>query len=413
MGKAVGFLIPFFIAAWFGVTTETDAFFFTYGIILFVSGIFAPVVETVIVPYVTEARTKNEDVGRFVGGVLSVSGVSILILLGIVLFFIRPILSVIARFDMQSLNLVYRLLIEMAPLIMLLIWASILAGTLNAYKKFAFPALSPAFRAIVNLSILFIFKEIFGVHAIALGYVLGEAFRLAILVSVIKRMNLLKLSLSLQLDPKLREFLKTASYQTIGMAAVGLNPVVDKTMASWLGPGSVSVLHYADRLYMIPVTFMTTGLMATLLSHWSGRYYESGRQRLSEDVKKAVKVVGFITLPIMLLLIFIHQPIVKIAFGHGVFDKTRLTAVGWVWVYYLFGFGPYVVSQIFNWRLIVLKQTRLMFILSLLWLSLNIVLNIALMHFLHVAGIALSTSLVYGIASVVLFSILKKDQRVK
>jgi putative peptidoglycan lipid II flippase len=408
VGKSVGFLIPFFIAAWFGVSSETDAFFFAYGLILFLSGMFAQVVESVIVPYIAEARANNEDIGKFVGNILGVTGIGLLAFAGAVLLVIKPVLSVITRFDPQALDLIYWLLFETTPLIILLVWTSVLAGTLNAYKKFAFPAISPAFRAIVNLSIIFSFKSIFGIHAIALGYVAGEVVRLIILAGVIKRLNLFKLGLSFQVDPKLREFLKTASYQTMGMVAVGLNPIVDKTMASWLGKGSVSVLHYADRLYMIPITFMTTGLMVTLLSHWSNMYY-NGQQRLKKAVKKTIKIVGFITLPVMLFLILFHQPIVKFAFGRGAFNQARLQEVGWVWVYYLFGLAPYIFSQIFNRRLLVLKRTRLLCILSLFWVSLNVILNILFMYFLQVAGIALSTSIVYVIASIILFGIFKKD----
>jgi putative peptidoglycan lipid II flippase len=184
LGKGVGFLIPFFIAAWFGVSADTDAFFFAYGLILFLSGIFAPVIESVIVPYIAEARAKNEDVGAFVGRVLGVSGVGILVLTTVALLVIKPVLSLITRFDSQSINLIYWLLIETAPLVILLVWTSVLAGTLNAYKKFVFPAISPAFRAIVNLSIIFIFKDTLGVHAIAWGYVIGEAVRLVILAVI-------------------------------------------------------------------------------------------------------------------------------------------------------------------------------------------------------------------------------------
>jgi len=409
VGKSIGFLIPFFIAAWFGVSSETDAFFFAYGLILFLSGMFAPVVESVVVPYIAEARANNEHVGKFVGNILGVSGIGLLAFTGAVLLVIKPVLSVITRFDPQALDLIYWLLIETAPLIILLVWTSVLAGTLNAYKKFAFPAISPAFRAIVNLVIIYIFKDTFGAHAIALGYVAGEIVRLIILAGIIIRIKLFKLGVSFQLDSKLREFLKTASYQSIGMVAAGINPFVDKTMASWLGQGSVSILHYADRLYMIPVTFMTTGLMVTLLSHWSGRYYESGQQRLKEDVKKTIRMVGFIALPVMLFLILFYQPIVKFAFGRGAFNQARLPEVGWVWVCYLFGLAPYIFSQIFNRRLLVLKRTRLLCILSLFWVLLNVILNIVFMYFLQVAGIALSTSIVYVIASIILFGIFKKD----
>jgi putative peptidoglycan lipid II flippase len=395
IGKAVGFIVPFFIAAWFGASDETDAFFFAYGLILFLSGIFAPVVESVIVPYIAEARTKNEDVGRFVGSILSISGVGLFVLAGLFILFIKPILSVITRFDEQTSGLIYQLLVEAAPLIILLVWTSVLAGVLNTYKKFVFPAVSPAFRAVVNLIVIFAFKNVYGVHSIALGYVIGELVRLAILFIIIKKLNLFKLRLSLRFGHRLWEFFGTASYQIAGMAAIGLNPFVDKTMASWLGGGSVSVLYYADRLYMIPTNFLTTGLMVTLLSHWSGWYYQSGGQQLRNDVIKTIKAVTFITLPVMLLLIVFHQPIVKLAFGRGVFSQERLSEVGWVWVCYLVGFVPYMLDQVIVRAYLTLKNTK-----ALMWWALsmnlsNILLNYILMRPFKVAGIALATSIVY------------------
>jgi putative peptidoglycan lipid II flippase len=392
VGKAAGFLIPFFIAAWFGVSSETDAFFFAYGLILFLSGIFAPVVESVIVPYIAEARTNNEDVGRFVGNILGVSCIGLLALAILFILVIKPVLSVITRFDGQTLELVHWLLIETAPLIIFLTWTSVLAGTLNTYKKFAFPAISPAFRAAVNLTVIFALRGLYGVHSIALGYVVGELARLIILFVVIKKLNLFKLCLSFRVGARLGGFFKTASYQTMGMAAVGLNPIVDKTMASWLGTGSVSILHYADRLYVIPTTFLISGLMVVLLSHWSQRYQQSGKQRLKQDVTKAVKVVGLVTLPIMLLLIIFHQPIVKLAFGRGQFAQERLSDVGWVWVYYLVGFVPYMLGRIFIRGHLVLKNTVVLMRCAFCLVLLKILLNFILMRHLNVAGIALATS---------------------
>jgi len=130
-GKSVAFLVPFFIAAWFGVSSETDAFFFAYGLILFLSGIFAPVVESVIVPYIAEIREKGEDVGRFVGTIICISGVGLTALAGVTLLIIKPVLSVVTHFDGQNLNLVFWLFVETAPLIVLLIWTSVLAGSLS------------------------------------------------------------------------------------------------------------------------------------------------------------------------------------------------------------------------------------------------------------------------------------------
>jgi len=69
VGKAVGFLIPFFIAIWFGANYETDAFFLGFGIVLFLITIFSPVLESIVVPYIAEAQENSEDVGLIIGSV--------------------------------------------------------------------------------------------------------------------------------------------------------------------------------------------------------------------------------------------------------------------------------------------------------------------------------------------------------
>jgi len=412
VGKGVGFFVPFFIAAWFGVTAETDAFFFAYGLILFFSMVFAPVVESVIVPYIAQAKSKNEDVGKFVGRILGVSGIGLLILTGIVLLAIRPVLFVITRFDSQELDLVYWVLVETAPLIILLVWSSILAGTLNAYKKFVFPAITPMFRAVFNIGFIFIFKDALGVHAIALGYVVGEIIRLAVLVGVIKRLKFFKLGLSFSLDPKLKEFLKTASYQTIGMTAAGLNLIVDKTMASWLGSGSVSVLYYADRLYMIPVSFLYIGLFPVVLSHWSQDYYQNKEELLLlRKANKAAKVAFLICVIVAMILAFFSRTLVYLAFGRGEFDLKYLHIVQWTFICYLLGLIPYVVGSMFTRAHLVLKNTRFLMKLAILNCFLNVVLNYILMQFIGVVGIALATSITVSVIAILLFRSFYKESK--
>lgn len=394
LGKAVGFLIPFFIAAWFGVTSGTDAFFFAYGLIIFIAHIFAPVIQAIIVPYITELKANNKDVGKFVGRILGVSGFWLLLISGAFLLLAKPALSVITHFDSQELALINLLLIETVPLIVLLVWTSILAGALNSYKKFTFPAISPAFRAVVNLIIIFMLKDRFGIHAIAWGYLVGEVIRLFILLYAVRYFNLFKANLSFQFDAKLKEFLKTASYQIIGMAAIELNPIVDKTMASWLGKGKVSVLQYADRLYMIPIAFMSTGVMITLLSHWSSRYYGFGPKKLKLDVKKTIKVIGFISLLIMLLLLLFNQRIVRFAFNRGALAQEEIFEVSRIWKYYLLGFLPYMLTQVYVRAHLVLKNTKILMKCGFYMVFLNGLFNYFFMKKFQVAGIAFATTFV-------------------
>lgn len=394
LGKAVGFLIPFFIAAWYGVTAETDAFFFVYGLIIFMAGVFATVVESVIVPYIAELRFNNENIDDFIGSILVFGGFGLVVLTILLFFVFKLVLPFVTKFSPDSLKLIYLLLFETAPLIIFLAYTSIMAGTLNTYKRFVFPAISPAIRAIVCLTIVFTFKEKIGVHAVAFGYVVGEIVRFIILASIVYRFKIFRLKFSLQFSPKLSEFLKTSSYQIIGTAAIGFKPVVGRIMASWSGEGSVSILHYANRLYMIPTIFIISGFAVVVLSHWSGRFYNSDKRPLKDDVRKAEKILLLIALVISIILLIFNRNIVNIAFSRGAFDRAKLSEVSLVWVCYIFGFVPHALEQIYTKGFIVLKNTKILMRCAIYTNLFFIIFNLILMPYFNIAGIALSTSLI-------------------
>jgi putative peptidoglycan lipid II flippase len=394
MGKGVGFLVPFFIAAWFGVSSETDAFFFSYGIILFFAHIFSPVVETVIVPYIAEARTRDEDVGRFVGQIIGLSGALILLLSGLVILVVKPVLGLVTHFDQKSLQMAYSLLVETAPLMLLLIWTSVLSGALNAYKKFIYAAVSPAFRAAMNLTVIFLLKDRMGVHAVALGYILGELVRLAILFIAPARLKIFTLKISLKRDVKIREFIKTSSFQVFGMVAVGLNPVIDKIMASWMAIGTVTLLEYADRLIIIPLTLIESGFVVVFLSYMSERFYKSmDRKLLKKDLLRAAGATGLSSFLLMAFLMLIHNPLTRIAFGRGKFPLDNLKDVRILFLLLLIGLVPHTVNQILIRGLIILKNTKSLFKALLLRNFLKIILNLGLILLFGIYGIALATSI--------------------
>jgi len=392
IGKSIGFMIPLVIAGLFGISARTDSFFFVYGMILFLSGIFASVIEYIIVPYIAEAKSKNEDVGKLVGNFLGVTCWSFIAVCVVFPLVIKIVLPIITNFNANELKLIYKLSVFISPIFVFSVWNSILTGTFNAYKKFVYSALAPGVRGIVNLVIIFLFKDMLGVFAIALGYVTGEVLRFGFLLSIIYRLDFLKLRLSFHSAKRLREIIKTGFYQVIGMIAVGLMPIVDKTMVSWLGDGSISILHYADRLYMVFVTFLTGGLMITILSHWSENYYKSGRLKLNEDVKKAAKITGLIAMLIIVPIIFLNQPVVSFLLGWGVFPQAKLSEVNLVMLCYLLGFIPNMIGLIFVQAHLILKNTKALMKCGLYLSVLNILFNLILVQYFGVAGIALSTA---------------------
>jgi putative peptidoglycan lipid II flippase len=392
VARGIGFLIPFFIAAWFGISSETDTFFFSYGIILYFAQIFAPTVETVIVPYIADHRRGNEDIGLFLGKILGSIVLWVSVLSLAIMLFGLLVIRFVTRFNQTEFSQITLLLIETLPLITLLTITSALSGTLNAYNKFAIPALSPALRAVFTVSFIYFTKDILGIHAIAIGYVIGEIFRAAFLLVMLRKFRLFSLIFSFAITREILQFFKTASFQIGGMIAVGFNPIINKSMASWLNKGDISILEYGDRLYVIPVSFLCSGLMVTLLSHWSNNYNRENKEKTKSQMNKTLVYVAIVSLFISLCCLLINGPLINRIYGFNNSIVIYLPMIKTVFAYLVIGITPYILTQVFVSFIVAIKDTRILLRCSIWKTVLNIILNFFFMKMWGIKGIAISTT---------------------
>ncbi|MBN2532750.1 MAG: polysaccharide biosynthesis C-terminal domain-containing protein [Spirochaetales bacterium] len=391
-GKAAGITVPFFIAAWFGAGTEIDAFFLAYSIIIFFASIFGSTVSTVIVPYIVELYKEKGDIGKFISPLLILGGIlyGCLLFAGVLICRLLPGVVI----NQTGLDRITLIILEMIPFVIFLVWTNTIDGVLNALKKFKLPAISPALRAVITILIIFILHNSIGIHSIITGYITGEFFRFLLLVVIIKRTHLFQFYFSLSISQKLKDFFKKGVYQTIAMILVGVNPLIDKIMASYRGPGGISILYYADRMYIIPVSFLVSGFLVTLLSYMSGNLYLENKEKFKSLVHKAGKIAGISSFIIMIPVFFFYKPVTGFLFSHGKLDPMDIIRIQNVFFGYFIGFFPFIISQIYGYALVVLKKTKTLMFWALFLLVLNIVLNYILMQIFDLLGLSLSTSII-------------------
>ena len=392
LGKSAGFLVPFFIATWFGVSGGTDAFFFVYGVVLALAAVFAPLLEAVV-PFVAESRARGEGLDRFMSRLLATATIALLAVLTVSFLVFVPVLPLVTKFDRSSLALVVRLLLETSPLAILLLWTSVLSGYLNAHKAFAVPALAPGVRAVVNIGCILLLKGSLGVHALPLGYGVGEAARLLVLALTVWRRAPFRFRPTFRVDVRLADLYRTSAYPIAAMVWTQVNPLVDNAVASWLAPGSVTVLRYAESLYMIPFSLFTGGVATVLLAHWSERFHGAGRAGFEWDVRRSARSVFWLAVPVTLVLIAASRPFAGLLLAHGSFDRAKLGEVALTWACYLAGFPAQAMAQVQVKALFVLKKTRAVMTCALFVAPVNVALDLALMRVLGVPGIALATAL--------------------
>jgi putative peptidoglycan lipid II flippase len=413
LGKGIGLFIPFFIALWFGTGGKLDAFFFAYGLVLFFSALITSTISSMIVPSIIELETEKKEVGRFLGSLFIWSTIGFTGIALLSLFLLGPVLSAITKFQDTHRALVTMFCTEMLPLVLLLIYSSILDGFFNARKKYIVPGLLSGVRSVIVIVFIFLLKDRIGVHAVSFGYCMGEALRFALLLVYLKSAKLLKFRFSFKIDERWHLFLKLSLFQTIAMIVSSINPIVDRSIASWLGEGAISVLYYADRLNIVFNILLSGGVIVVLLSHLSSVYNTGALSDFRTEVIRAARGVGILTLVIEIALILCASLVVKVALDRGAFEKAFLGPVEITFICYMAGFVFNMTANVFARAHLVMKNTKTILINSIIVCILNVLLDLLLIRCLGIAGIALSTSIANGVAAVYLILMFRKEMTMR
>jgi putative peptidoglycan lipid II flippase len=106
-----------------------------------------------------------------------------------------------------------------------------------------------------------------------------------------------------------------------------------------------------------------------------------------------VRLTALVSAPIAVLLIGGSHPLVRVALQHGAFKARDTAVVAGVLAMYAIQIPFFVASRVYYRFIIAMRRTDLALYCGILNLVLDVVLNLVLMRWLGVAGIALATSL--------------------
>lgn len=264
LSRALTVIIPFVVARVFGLGVETDAFFLAAAVVLFWSTSIAVILETAVVTRVVAAPAAAvwkwlAAMGLRFSAVAAVVAVAVLGLSALV-----PD----AWMDPGLRRRAQQLFAELSPLLFLGVWSSLLTGYLNAHRRFGRAAAAPTLIGVSVLGSLFFLSGTLGVHALVVGYLAGESARLVYLWAQCARGPAAA-------GPDARRKAPPGpqdaglNLQWISFVLIGLNPVVDRLLASGLAGGSVSALALIERLYLIPGGLMTWAVLPVVTTYWA------------------------------------------------------------------------------------------------------------------------------------------------
>ncbi|HET9282491.1 MAG TPA: lipid II flippase MurJ [Candidatus Angelobacter sp.] len=407
IAKLAATLKELIIARSFGRGDEVDAFLIAFLLPSFVLNIGMSALGYALVPVFVEARQKGgvEAAQRLLSSIMLLGCVALIgvaAVIGLLAPLYLPLLG--HSFSPAKLDLTRELLYLLLPWIVFSGVATLSSSVLNAIEKFALPALIPLLTPLVTIYFVVFHAHRWGIFTLAGGFVIGGLLEASLLLALLKKHNL---PFSLRwygLDARVRGVLAQYVPMLGGAILMGSTAVVDQSMAAILPSGNVAALGYANKLIGSVLSIGALALSSATLPYFSSMVAAHDWAGCRHTIKRYSLLVAGTTVPFTLLVITFSRPIVRIFFQRGAFTAADTELVSWVQICYAIQIPFFIWSILFVRFISAIRRNDVLMYVSAINLGLDIVLNLLFMRVWHVAGIALSTSMVY-IASFLMISI--------
>jgi putative peptidoglycan lipid II flippase len=311
----------------------------------------------------------------------------------------------------------------MFPFLLLVALAAQAMGMLNACNVFGVPAMASTFfnigSVIFGLVLGFYIGPHIGITAIegmAYGVVLGGALQLVWQVPSLRRAGFAFKPDFHWSHPGLQQIFRLMIPAILGNAAVQINVMVNTNFASRLsdplrGPdGPVSWLAYAFRFMQLPLGLFGVAFAAAVLPSVSRSAASANYEEFRKTLSRSLNMVFLLTIPSSIGLAVLGRPIIGAIFQGGKFQVYDTQQTALALSCYAVGLVGYAATKMLNPAFYALDEANTPMFVSLLSILINFGVAWMLLFVFHLghAALALSTSVVAIVASLVLFERLRR-----
>jgi putative peptidoglycan lipid II flippase len=414
VARSASLLRELVVANEFGISDEVDAFLVALLIPTFAVAVLADSMNTALLPMFVRVRD-NEGPAAAARMFASCTWLGVRFLAGasLVLAVTAPLLVRIVApgFGDAKTELAVQLLWVMLPLVLLSGVLSIWTAALTAGQRFALPALAPVLVPVSVLVALGIAGHRPSIFVVAVGTAVGYALQLVPLMLALRRNQLPIVPRWHGRSPAIRKVLSEYAPLTVATMLSSGALLVDQAVASGLGDGAVSSLHYGNRLVQL-VTGVVSLALGTAVMPYLSAQIAAGDWAAARRTLRFWSAVSLVAAgAVAAVLIVLSTPLIEVMFERGEFDAGDTDIVSTIQQLYLLQLPAYALGILGARMLSALQRNRTLLVISAFNLLLNGVLDVVLARTLGVAGIALATAGVYTVSAALVFVAIFRSAR--
>ena len=282
----------------------------------------------------------------------------------------------------------------MFPYIFFIGLVALAMGILNSLGRFAGPALAPVLLNVGMIGSVLVLYHYTDppVISLAVGVLVGGLLQVVLQVPYLLREGgLIGISFDFK-HPAIRRVALLMAPAALGAAAYQFSVFINTLLASFLPEGSVSYLYYADRIMQFPLGVFAIAVGTAVLPAMSRQAANKDMEGLKDTLSFSMRLIFFITVPAMVGMIVLADPIVSLLFERGLFDSAAASATASALVAYAAGLWALSAVQVVVRAFYSLQDTKTPVKLAIVSLVFNILLCLALMYPLGHIGLALGST---------------------
>ncbi len=386
------------VVAWqFGTGDDLDAFLVAYIVPSFVINVISGALAAAFIPTyirIQEQQGKEASQRLFSGVMIWTVGLLLLFISVMILTSSLYLPRIAAGFNSEKLKLTFHLFFIMAPLVAVhgvgLIWGAVL----NAGERFALVALLPIITPTITI-LLLLFGKSLGIDVLAIGLIIGSTIESSILGLALIKKGILKWPKWYGFDDNQKQVLNQYIPMMMGALLMFSTSIVDQSMATMLPSGSVAALNYSNRIVSLPILIISTALGTAVIPYFSKLLAQEDWISVRQTLKYYLKIVFAVSIPLTGIIIVFSEPLVRILLQRGSFQASDTNLVSQIQSCFALQIPFYIGCSLVVRLIAAMQSNHLMMWGSACNLAINIGMNYLLMQWMGVAGIALSTSIVY------------------
>ena len=411
--KAMGFFRDIVLTFFWGANSVSDAFIIAITVPGTVCDLLIQAIAVGFIPTYTEIvehRTKLE------GDLFTISFIELLLIccMPIICFMgLKPdfIIRLFASGFNEETNYIAAQFIRLTAFSLLFkMVVSVLTGYLQSNRQYVVPAfIGIPYDIIIIIGIVLSYhvdKIILPYSVIIAGFV-----QAIVLVTSSKRKGLKFRTTRNILTCDTKNVLKLLLPLMIIVGANQINVIIDRTFASYLQSGAITILDYANKICLMIENIVVFSIVAIL-------YPELGKDSASKNeiayaihLKEASSKVIRYLIPASVYVMMLAYPIVSVLFGRGAFSASNVNDTAQCMVSYSIGIMFVALRTIYTRALYAIKKVKAVTIISVITLLVNIILNVFFVKLLGLKGLALATSIAIIVTTAMMFGVLYRSNK--